>query len=570
MSDAAVINPTDQPTQDSTVISEETFDQESKDKQDKSSESKEVIEQDSKPEKDGKEEKEEKTEEIEEEKIDTKEIVNGYYDLQKTLYKAGKLKESLEMIEKIIQISPISAVFNLYGERLLELNRYEDALSAYNKALELNPKNEPVYSNKGYVLYLIGRQNIVEANAMYDKGLELFKDDFITYMKKGKILIELGQVEEAKKLFDIASDIISQGKLQGASFEFGSGNVKGIKIDLNKHEVELVKLVNELKKIPDVKPTTEEDKDIVKKANEQKEAIKLELLAEFAKRDEQREEKYIEILNRVGNLEKMVEELKRDNRDAGVKAIAEMKRNIQDLEKKYKDDKEVIYYYKTFYWTVLNLLQGYRQISTGLNKVDYDKLENGEPSPLKIARDVLAVAKYIPFVKDVIGNVVNIVEEIVNAKEQDQINAINKIIRYKFNDESEINVTVMKLAYAITMEREQDILEPEALKSITVQRGTTWLMQQLTTIKQIMLDSNEFVDPKSPGAVLALQDSILLIAYMSNNWKSINASEEPLDKQIEAIIRKDGLESLLEKKGKNPHGREDREVQLKCISCNVF
>lgn len=54
---------------------------------------------------------------------------------------------------------------------MVNLGRYEDAIKYYNKALQINPRYENAWYNKGAALYGIGKYN--EAMECFDKTLEI-------------------------------------------------------------------------------------------------------------------------------------------------------------------------------------------------------------------------------------------------------------------------------------------------------------------------------------------------------------------------------------------------------------
>jgi len=91
----------------------------------------------------------------------------------------GRSEEALEAYEKAIEINPqnTDAWFNK-GNTLGELGRFEEALEAYEKAIEINPQNTDAWNNKGNTLDDLGRseealeayENAIEINPQYSKA----------------------------------------------------------------------------------------------------------------------------------------------------------------------------------------------------------------------------------------------------------------------------------------------------------------------------------------------------------------------------------------------------------------
>ena len=75
------------------------------------------------------------------------------------------------------------------------MNRYEEALAAYDAALKLNPDDPSTLGNQGVALALMGRNE--EALAAFDRSLELRPSHFATHYNRGVVLSDLGRHEEA-------------------------------------------------------------------------------------------------------------------------------------------------------------------------------------------------------------------------------------------------------------------------------------------------------------------------------------------------------------------------------------
>ncbi len=69
------------------------------------------------------------------------------------LYDLERFEEALDTYEKALQLDPhYFSAFKGKGNALYKLKRYNDALEAYNQAIELNSEDADVYIRKGDTL----------------------------------------------------------------------------------------------------------------------------------------------------------------------------------------------------------------------------------------------------------------------------------------------------------------------------------------------------------------------------------------------------------------------------------
>ena len=56
------------------------------------------------------------------------------------MYNLNKYEEAIECYDKAIQINPnYSNAFNIKGHALYNLNKYEETIECYDKAIQINP-----------------------------------------------------------------------------------------------------------------------------------------------------------------------------------------------------------------------------------------------------------------------------------------------------------------------------------------------------------------------------------------------------------------------------------------------
>jgi len=466
--------------------------------------------------------------------------VNAYIILSDCLAGIKDYEGCLKALEKALQYDPDNThLINIYGERLMEVGRNEDALNAYNKAIELDPRHI-ANGNKGYILSLQGTALLDEAMKYYDKQTQYYPNDWVTYMKKAKLFQLKGDSEKAKAYFTIAGDILEKGTLDGSTW-IGDG----FEVVLNQHELELVHCMKILLKVPTVSNCeTEKQKKRVAELENNKENLKLSIVSEYGSMNTK------EIFRRLESLE-----LKAAEHDKEIKELKEAKNKIKDgFEVFRKKNPELLAYCKTFYWTALNLFNVYRGMSTGKIAINFDSIEINNPilKAIQQAANFFAeIAQNVPIAGSSLSTIVSIVNEIGNANKGNQINAINIIIEKKFDLEEEISLSIARLAIALTSAKEKEILNPNLPKkddSDPIQKGLEKLQNKMQKVKESILPSIDLHDPNSQGASLALDDVTLLMAYLGDNHLDVIGNGDSLDIQIQVIVSKNGLNSLLKDK----------------------
>jgi len=91
------------------------------------------------------------------------------------------------------------------GYSLTELNRMDEALAAYDRALALQDSNALAWARKGRALRLMERYE--ESLACYDRALEHFPNYGWAWRGRGLVLERLGRMEQALACYERAVDI---------------------------------------------------------------------------------------------------------------------------------------------------------------------------------------------------------------------------------------------------------------------------------------------------------------------------------------------------------------------------
>jgi predicted O-linked N-acetylglucosamine transferase (SPINDLY family) len=99
---------------------------------------------------------------------------------------------ALDLFSQAININPKNAAvhFNL-ANTLKELNKINDAIASYDKAIEIKPDYE-LYLLRGLAFYEL--EKFDEAVSSYDESIKL-KPDPITYCNRGLALVDLNKIE---------------------------------------------------------------------------------------------------------------------------------------------------------------------------------------------------------------------------------------------------------------------------------------------------------------------------------------------------------------------------------------
>ena len=105
-----------------------------------------------------------------------------------------------------LKINAINAiVYNNRGTVLQELKRFEEALTSYDRAIELKSDYADAYSNRGNSLIKLKR--VEEALSSYETAIEIKSDYAEAYLNRGLALIELKRFVETLASYDKAIEI---------------------------------------------------------------------------------------------------------------------------------------------------------------------------------------------------------------------------------------------------------------------------------------------------------------------------------------------------------------------------
>lgn len=149
----------------------------------------------------------------------------GYHGYEKN----GQLEQALVAYAKAIESNPRqSATYLLRGRLLLKLGRGEGALADYGKALEVEPGTERPYRARGWALTWLGRPEEAlsdfseainvrlssggdeadpDGEFLLFSGILAFPVYEETYLNRARLLLALGRIDEAFADYDRAAEV---------------------------------------------------------------------------------------------------------------------------------------------------------------------------------------------------------------------------------------------------------------------------------------------------------------------------------------------------------------------------
>jgi tetratricopeptide (TPR) repeat protein len=139
----------------------------------------------------------------------------GWKVLGVLFQKIGKLRESMVVSQKVLEISPNDAeAHSNFGNILQELGNLEDAEASYNKAIAIKPDYAEAYYNLGITLKGLGR--LEDAETSTKKAILIKPEHAESHIHLSYVLKELGRLEESEKslnqIIKIKSNPIFQEK----------------------------------------------------------------------------------------------------------------------------------------------------------------------------------------------------------------------------------------------------------------------------------------------------------------------------------------------------------------------
>ncbi|MGD0596997.1 MAG: tetratricopeptide repeat protein [Sedimentisphaerales bacterium] len=127
----------------------------------------------------------------------------AHLQMAEFLYEQQRLDEAVTEYQKYLQIMPNDPdVLNAFGVILGRLGRHDEAVRYLIKALQIKPDFADAHANIGYALIIRG--NLDEAAVHLAKALQLDPNSALVHYHFGNILVQSGKINEAVTHFEKA------------------------------------------------------------------------------------------------------------------------------------------------------------------------------------------------------------------------------------------------------------------------------------------------------------------------------------------------------------------------------
>ncbi|CAD8131391.1 unnamed protein product [Paramecium sonneborni] len=141
------------------------------------------------------------------------------------LHNLQKYQEAIDCYDKAIQInSKYEIAWNNKGSALRKLQQYQEAIDCYDKAIQINQKYDIAWNNKGSALRKL--QKYYEAIDCYDKAIQINSKYNIAWNNKGYSLHQLKKYKDAIVCYDqrlsICPDPVTLKLKADSLFELGN------------------------------------------------------------------------------------------------------------------------------------------------------------------------------------------------------------------------------------------------------------------------------------------------------------------------------------------------------------
>ena len=129
------------------------------------------------------------------------------FQLGKLYLELGEPEKGKKYLEKAVNLRPESATaFRLLGDCNKAINKFDEAILSYKKAIKLNPNDADSLSALGY-LFNIKDENVEIATIFCRQSVEISPENGIFRHRLGRLYFKQNQYEDALKEFQKANDL---------------------------------------------------------------------------------------------------------------------------------------------------------------------------------------------------------------------------------------------------------------------------------------------------------------------------------------------------------------------------
>jgi tetratricopeptide (TPR) repeat protein len=129
-----------------------------------------------------------------------------YFRLGNACFLEGRYEEAVTNYDRSVELnSELPEAWSNRGLSLKNLERYEESIANYDKAIELTPDFSSAWYNRGISLDILERHE--EAIISYEKAIELAPENYEVWNNRGVSLDKLGHHEKAIASFDQAFNL---------------------------------------------------------------------------------------------------------------------------------------------------------------------------------------------------------------------------------------------------------------------------------------------------------------------------------------------------------------------------
>jgi len=154
-----------------------------------------------------------------------------FFKTGNTFFDQGKYEDAITYYNKALNIDStyVDALYNK-GLALENLGKYDEAITYYDKVLAINPNDTDTLNNKGLALDKLGKHD--EAITYYDKLLAINPTDADALYNKGISLDSLGKHDQAISYYKevLANDPSDASALNKLSLAFNSADKNQINV----------------------------------------------------------------------------------------------------------------------------------------------------------------------------------------------------------------------------------------------------------------------------------------------------------------------------------------------------